>query len=136
MMMRNPVSVIGHAAIVVLVTFTSVGAAQAQFGTEKDAKAMLERAVADSGSCGIHGVLLRRADRALVKSGARRDRFGSSRRFCSRAPALQVEPGRQPEACGKIPGDRLSLVWRRLPTWPTTQCPDGMMVDHYPNRLP
>ena len=34
------------ASAVVLLTLTSVAAAQAQFGTEKDAKAMLERAVA------------------------------------------------------------------------------------------
>jgi hypothetical protein len=44
--MRNVGSAIGHAAVLVLVMLTSVAAAQAQFGTEKDAKAMLERAIA------------------------------------------------------------------------------------------
>jgi len=35
-----------HAAMLALVTFVSVAAAQGQFGTEKDARAMLEKAVA------------------------------------------------------------------------------------------
>ena len=45
-MMRNRAFAIGQAAILVLFTSTSVPTAQAQYGTEKDAKAMLERAVA------------------------------------------------------------------------------------------
>jgi hypothetical protein len=44
--MRNRAFAIGQAAILVLFTSTSVPTAQAQYGTEKDAKAMLERAVA------------------------------------------------------------------------------------------
>src|SRR5690348_7249565 len=45
-MTRNQGSAIRHAVILALVTLTSVAAARAEFGTEKDAKAMLERAVA------------------------------------------------------------------------------------------
>jgi hypothetical protein len=45
-MMRNRAFAIGQAAILVLFTSTSVPTAQAQYATEKDAKAMLERAVA------------------------------------------------------------------------------------------
>jgi hypothetical protein len=45
-MMRNRAFAIGQAAILVLFTSTSLPTAQAQYGTEKDAKAMLERAVA------------------------------------------------------------------------------------------
>jgi hypothetical protein len=45
-MMRNLAFAIALAAILVLVTPTSLPAAQAQFGTEQEARAMLERAVA------------------------------------------------------------------------------------------
>jgi Single Cache domain 2 len=45
-MMRNRAFAIGQAAILVLFTSPPVPTAQAQYGTEKDAKAMLERAVA------------------------------------------------------------------------------------------
>src|SRR5262245_2790783 len=44
--MRNLATPIRYAAILVLVTLTPVAAAGAQFGTEKDAKALLDRAVA------------------------------------------------------------------------------------------
>jgi hypothetical protein len=43
-MLRNPAFIIRYAAILVLFMTTSVQAAQ--FGTEKDAKAMLDRAIA------------------------------------------------------------------------------------------
>ena len=43
---RNLTSAIGQAAILVLLTPFSIAAAQAQFGTEQEAKAMLDRAVA------------------------------------------------------------------------------------------
>ena len=45
-MMRNLALAVGQAALLVLFTATSDSAAQAQFGTEKEAKAMLEKAVA------------------------------------------------------------------------------------------
>ena len=45
-MVRKLAVAIGQAAMLVLFTPTIVTAAQAQFGTEKEAKAMLERAVA------------------------------------------------------------------------------------------
>ena len=45
-MVRNLVFAIGQAAILVLVTPGSVPAAQGRFGTEAEAKAMLEKAVA------------------------------------------------------------------------------------------
>jgi hypothetical protein len=45
-MVRNLAFVIGQAAILVLFTRPSVPAAQAQFGTEKEAKIMLDKAVA------------------------------------------------------------------------------------------
>jgi signal transduction histidine kinase len=44
--MRNPAIVIGQAAVLVLFLATSGPKAQAQFGTEKEARAMLNRAVA------------------------------------------------------------------------------------------
>ena len=44
--MRNLAFALAQAAILVLLTPTSFPAAQAQFGTEQEAKAMLERAVA------------------------------------------------------------------------------------------
>ena len=43
--MRNLADAIGRAAVLALLTPTSLSAAQTQFGTEKEAKAMLERAV-------------------------------------------------------------------------------------------
>ena len=46
-MMRNLAFAIGRAAILALLTPNSISAAQTQFGTEKEAKAMLERAVAE-----------------------------------------------------------------------------------------
>jgi signal transduction histidine kinase len=45
-MLRNPGFVMAHAAILVLVIGTAIAAGQAQFGSEKEARAMLERAVA------------------------------------------------------------------------------------------
>jgi signal transduction histidine kinase len=45
-MVRNRGSAIGHAVILFLVTLGSVAGAQSQFGTEKDARAMLDKAVA------------------------------------------------------------------------------------------
>src|SRR5215470_16226883 len=45
-MMRNLAFAIGQAAILILFSPTPPPAAQAQFGTEQEAKAMLERAVA------------------------------------------------------------------------------------------
>ena len=45
-MIRDLAVTVGYAAIVVLVALTPIAAGQAQFGTEKEAKAMLERAVA------------------------------------------------------------------------------------------
>jgi hypothetical protein len=45
-MMRNLAFAIGQAAILVLLASISVPAAQGQFGTEKEARAMLEKAVA------------------------------------------------------------------------------------------
>ena len=45
-MVRNLAFAIGQAALLVVFTATSHSAAQAQFGTEKEAKGMLERAVA------------------------------------------------------------------------------------------
>jgi Single Cache domain 2 len=46
-MVRNrALAIIGLGAILIFFTLTSVPAAQAQFGTEKEAKAMLDRAVA------------------------------------------------------------------------------------------
>jgi hypothetical protein len=44
-MVRNLAFAVGQAAILVLFTPTSDSAAQAQFGTEKEARAMLERAI-------------------------------------------------------------------------------------------
>jgi hypothetical protein len=44
--MRNLAFAIGQAAVLVLFLLTSGPAAQAQFGTEKEARAMLDRAVA------------------------------------------------------------------------------------------
>jgi hypothetical protein len=45
-MVRNFGFAIGQAAILVLLTATSVAADQAQFGTEEEARAMLDRAIA------------------------------------------------------------------------------------------
>ncbi len=45
-MMRKLAVAIGQAAILILLTSTSVPAAQAEFGTEREAQAMLDRAVA------------------------------------------------------------------------------------------
>ena len=44
-MVRNLAVAVGQAALLVVFTPTSDPAAQAQFGTEKEAKAMLEKAV-------------------------------------------------------------------------------------------
>ena len=44
-MLRNLAVAVGHAAVLVVFTATSDSAAQAQFGTEKEAKGMLEKAV-------------------------------------------------------------------------------------------
>lgn len=44
-MVRNLALAIGHAAVLVLVIAPSVPTAQAQFGSERDAKAMLDKAV-------------------------------------------------------------------------------------------
>ena len=45
-MVRKLAVAIGQAAILILLTSTSVPAAQAEFGTKKEARAMLDRAVA------------------------------------------------------------------------------------------
>ena len=44
-MLRNPAIAIVQAAILLSFTSTSVPAAQAEFGSEKEARSMLERAV-------------------------------------------------------------------------------------------
>lgn len=46
-MMRKPASTFGQVAVLVLFTLASVAAAQGKFGTEKEAKALLEKAVAE-----------------------------------------------------------------------------------------
>lgn len=44
-MLRKPTRLIAHTAFVVVLASISIPAAQAQYGTEKEARAMLERAV-------------------------------------------------------------------------------------------
>jgi hypothetical protein len=61
---RNLAFAIGQAALLVLFTPTSYPAAQGQFGTEKEAKAMLEKAV---------GALKENKEKALeIQQGRRR----------------------------------------------------------------